>query len=192
VRRILTLGSKRLFDTVGKKVFMIRKCEQSEFEMIHEIINDAAQTYKGVIPADCWHEPYMSREQLKRDIEQGVIFWGFEKDGNLAAVMGIQDKGDVNLIRHAYVRLRLQNQGVGTRLLQHLESTGDKPILIGTWADAVWAIAFYQKNGYRRVTEAEKDRLLVKYWTIPTRQVQCSVVLANTKWGETHKYFNAG
>ena len=96
--------------------------------------------------------------------------------------MGIQDKGDVNLIRHAYVKTHLQNKGIGTRLLQHLESTGDKPILIGTWADAGWAIAFYQKKGYRLVTQAEKDRLLGKYWRIPTRQVQSSVVLANTKW----------
>ena len=161
---------------------MIRKCKQSEFEMIDEIINDAARSYKGVIPADCWHEPYMSREQLEKEIEQGVVFWGLEKDGKLVAVMGIQDKGDVDLIRHAYVKTQLQNKGFGTHLLQHLESTGDKTILIGTWADAGWAIAFYQKNGYRLVTKAEKDELLGKYWRIPTRQVQSSVVLANTKW----------
>jgi N-acetylglutamate synthase-like GNAT family acetyltransferase len=163
---------------------MIRKCTQSEFAIIHAIINDAAQVYKGVIPADCWHEPYMSREQLKNEIEQGVVFWGYERDGNLVAVMGIQDKGDVNLIRHAYVSSLLQNQGIGTRLLRRLESTSNKPFLIGTWADADWAIAFYQKNGYRRVTETEKDRLLKKYWRIPVRQVQSSVVLANRKWEE--------
>ena len=161
---------------------MIRKCQPSEIEMIDEIINEAAGSYKGVIPANCWHEPYMSREQLKKEIAQGIVFWGFEKDAKLVAVMGIQDKGDVNLIRHAYVKTHLQKQGIGTRLLQHLESTGDKPILIGTWADAGWAIAFYQKNGYRLVTKAEKDRLLGKYWRIPTRQVQSSVVLAHRKW----------
>ncbi len=124
----------------------------------------------------------MSPEQLKKEIEQGVVFWGFEKDGKLVAVMGIQDKGDVNLIRHAYVKTHLQNDCIGTHLLQNLESTGDKLILIGTCADAGWAIAFYQKNGYRLITKAEKDRLLGKYWRIPTRQVKSSVVLANRKW----------
>ncbi len=164
---------------------MIRKCRQSEFQMIDEIINEAARVYRDVIPADCWHEPYMSREQLKKEIEQGVVFWGFEIDGKLVAVMGIQDKGDVRLIRHAYVKTRFQSQGIGRRLLQHLESTGDKPILIGTWADAGWAIAFYQKNGYQLLTKADKDRLLEKYWRIPTRQVQSSVVLADKKWVDT-------
>ena len=169
---------------------MIRKCTQAEFEMIHSIINDAAQVYKGVIPADCWHEPYMSREQLKNEIEQGVVFWGFEKDEHLVAVMGIQDKGDVNLIRHAYVSKRLQTRGIGTRLLKYLETKSNKPILIGTWADAGWAITFYQKNGYRLVTKEEKNKLLEKYWTIPTRQVQCSVVLADTKWVVNQKNYD--
>ncbi len=161
---------------------MIRKCKQSEFEIIYEIINDGAQAYKGVIPAERWHEPYMSHEELKHEIADGVVFWGCEADQELDGVMGIQDKGDVNLIRHAYVRTRARQQGIGTRLLKHLESTIDKPILVGTWADALWAISFYQKNGYRVVTEEEKDRLLRKYWSITERQVETSVVLANQRW----------
>ncbi len=161
---------------------MIRKCKQSEFEIIYEIVNDGAQAYKGVIPAGRWHEPYMSHEELKHEIADGVVFWGCEADQELDGVMGIQDKGDVNLIRHAYVRTRARQQGIGTRLLKHLESTIDKPILVGTWADALWAISFYQKNGYRVVTEEEKDRLLRKYWSITERQVETSVVLASQGW----------
>ena len=164
---------------------MIRKCKQSESDIIHEIINDGAQAYKGVIPADRWHEPYMSREELKHEIVDGVVFWGFEADQELVGVMGIQDKGDVNLIRHAYVRTRARQQGIGTRLLKHLESIDGKPILIGTWADAIWAIAFYQKNGYRVVTETEKNRLLRKYWSISEQQVETSVVLADKRWVDT-------
>jgi N-acetylglutamate synthase-like GNAT family acetyltransferase len=161
---------------------MIRKCEPSEFETIHKIINDASQVYRGIISNDLWNEPYMSCRELKEEIEDGVVFWGVEADGKLVGVMGIQDRGDVNLIRHAYVRTGAQQQGVGTKLLKHLESTGDKPILVGTWADASWAIAFYQKNGYRLVTEVEKNRLLRQYWSIPDRQVETSVVLADAKW----------
>ena len=161
---------------------MIRKCKQSELEIIYEIINDAAKAYRGVIPADRWHEPYMSREELKHEIGDGVVFWGFEAERELVGVMGIQDKGDVNLIRHAYVRTRARKQGIGTQLLKHLESIDGKPILIGTWADAIWAIAFYQKNGYRVVTETEKNRLLRKYWNITERQVETSVVMASKRW----------
>jgi GNAT superfamily N-acetyltransferase len=161
---------------------MIRKCADSEFEMILEIVNDAAQAYKGVIPEDCWHEPYMSWEELKHEIGDGVCFWGFEDEGELIGVMGIQDKGDVTLIRHAYVRSNRRNQGIGTRLLRFLESSAEKPILIGTWVRATWAIAFYEKNGYRLVPEEEKNRLLRRYWTIPERQAVTSVVLANKKW----------
>ena len=161
---------------------MIRKCTNSDFEVILEIINDAAQAYRGMIPADCWHEPYMSGEELKQEIEDRVYFWGFEDEVSLIGVMGIQDKGDVTLIRHAYVRSNKRNQGIGTRLLHFLESTTEKPILIGTWADATWAIEFYKKNGYRLLPEKEKNRLLRKYWTISERQVVTSVVLANNKY----------
>jgi N-acetylglutamate synthase-like GNAT family acetyltransferase len=161
---------------------MIRKCKDSDFEAIYEIINDAANAYKDVIPNDRWHEPYMPRIQLRNEIEDGVRFWGIEEEQALVGVMGIQDKGDVCLIRHAYVKTNRRNEGVGTRLLKHLEVMTEKPILIGTWADASWAIRFYQKNRYRLLSEAEKNALLKKYWSIPERQVQTSVVLADRKW----------
>ncbi len=157
---------------------MIRSCEESDFEVIVDIINDGAQAYKGVIPADCWHEPYMSREELKHEIEDGICFWAFEDEGALIGVMGIQDKGDVTLIRHSYVRSNRRNQGIGTRLLRFLESKTEKRILIGTWAEARWAIAFYKNNGYDFLPKEERNRLLRKYWTIPERQVATSVVLA--------------
>lgn len=157
---------------------MIRKCTESDLKRIFEIINDAAQAYKGIIPEDRWHEPYMPLEELRHEIEDGVIFWGPEQDGVLLGVMGIQDKGDVTLIRHAYVQTQTQTQGIGTRLLQHLEGMTDRPVLIGTWADASWAISFYEKNGYHLVSDQEKDRLLKTYWSIPERQVATSVVLA--------------
>jgi N-acetylglutamate synthase-like GNAT family acetyltransferase len=161
---------------------MIRRCTESDFDTIYEIINDAAEVYHGMIPDDRWHDPYMSREELAREIRDGVLFWGDEREGQLAGVMGIQDKGDVTLIRHAYVRLKLQNRGIGTGLLRHLEKMTDKPVLIGTWADASWAISFYKKKGFKLVTEEEKNTLLKKYWSIPERQVETSVVLANSKW----------
>jgi N-acetylglutamate synthase-like GNAT family acetyltransferase len=161
---------------------MIRQCTDADFETIYGIINDAAQAYKGVIPEDRWHEPYMSRMQLRHEMEDGVRFWGIEEDQILVGIMGIQDKGEVCLIRHAYIKTSRRKEGMGTRLLRHLESMTEKPILIGTWADATWAIRFYQKNGYRLLSEAEKNDLLRKYWNIPGRQVQTSVVLADRKW----------
>jgi N-acetylglutamate synthase-like GNAT family acetyltransferase len=157
---------------------MIRQCAEKDFVAIFEIINEAAVVYKGVIPRDLWHEPYMSGEELRGEIEDGVVFWGAEKAGGLVGVMGIQDKGDVTLIRHSYVRRDCQRLGIGTELLKHLEKETNKPVLIGTWADARWAISFYEKNGYTLVSEQEKNRLLGKYWSIPVRQVQTSVVLA--------------
>ena len=157
---------------------MIRECKESDFSTIFEIINDAARAYKGVIPADRWHEPYMTLDELRAEMEDGIVFWGFERGGQLVGVMGIQDKGDVTLIRHAYVASRYQQQGIGQKLLGHLENMTHKPILIGTWAAASWAISFYEKNGYTLVSEADKRRLLEKYWSIPGRQVETSVVLA--------------
>ena len=151
-----------------------------------EIINDAAIAYKGIIPGDRWHEPYMPLEEVRQEIEAGVIFWGFEKAGDLLGVMGIQDKGDVALIRHAYVRTRSRKQGIGENLLLHLEGLTEKPILVGTWQAATWAISFYQKNGYRLVSETEKSRLLQKYWSIPERQIETSVVLVNQAWVENN------
>jgi N-acetylglutamate synthase-like GNAT family acetyltransferase len=161
---------------------MIRQCDNSEFEMIYEIINDAAQAYKGVIPVDRWEEPYMSKDELWREMDAGVIFWGYEEDGQLVAVTGIQHVQDVTLIRHAYVRTAKRNQGIGGKLLSHLQKQTTRPVLIGTWADAVWAIRFYEKHGFRLVSSEEKDRLLRKYWSVPERQIETSVVLADQKW----------
>ena len=161
---------------------MIRECKDSDFNTISEIINDAAQAYRGVIPQDCWHEPYLSLAELRAQIEDGILFWGLERDGQLLGVMGIQDKGDVTLIRHAYVLSRAQKRGIGEKLLQHLQNMTAKPILIGTWAAASWAVSFYQKNGYTLVSKEEKNRLLRRYWSIPERQVETSVVLANQTW----------
>ena len=124
----------------------------------------------------------MSLEELGREIEDGIVFWGLEHEGELIGVMGIQEKGDVTLIRHAYVRTRAQKTGIGTRLLRHLENMTRKPILIGTWAASSWGISFYEKNGYGLVTKEEKNRLLRKYWSIPERQVETSVVLGNQTW----------
>ena len=154
---------------------------------MYEIINDAAQAYKGVIPEDRWQEPYMPIEELKHEIDDGVEFWGYEEAGDLIGVMGLQDKGDVYLIRHAYVYTGSQNHGIGRELLRHLEQMTDKPILVGTWADATWAIRFYEKNGYRLLSRSETERLLKKYWKIPERQVVTSVVLANPKWEAGNK-----
>jgi N-acetylglutamate synthase-like GNAT family acetyltransferase len=149
------------------------------------IVNDAARAYRGVIPADRWHDPYMSADELASEIAAGVVFWVVEQDGHLSAVMGIQDKGEVALVRHAYVAPATQRTGVGTRLLRHVESLVDKPILIGTWAAASWAIEFYRQNGFTVVPSGDKDRLLRTYWSIPARQIETSVVLANGRWIET-------
>ena len=161
---------------------MIRACDDGDFELIWAIINDGAQAYKGVIPADRWTEPYMSREKLRHEIEDGVTFWGHEAAGELAGVMGLQDVEDVTLIRHAYVRTSSRNQGIGGKLLTHLRTITTRPVLIGTWADAVWAIGFYQKHGFRVVDQREKNQLLKTYWNIPERQVETSVVLADAQW----------
>jgi N-acetylglutamate synthase-like GNAT family acetyltransferase len=163
---------------------IIRQGDDADFPTILSIINDAAHAYRDVIPADRWHEPYMSREELAREISAGVMFWVAEQEGPLLGVMGIQDKGDVALVRHAYVATTTQRSGVGTRLLRHVESLVDKPLLIGTWAAASWAIEFYQRNGFTVVASDDKDRLLRTYWSIPNRQIETSVVLANGRWRE--------
>ena len=160
----------------------IRKSTQADLAAMFAIINDAAQRYRGVIPADRWHEPYMPRDELESEIAHGVVFWVAEEEGRVLGVMGIQDKGDVALVRHAYVASGLQRKGVGTTLLHHVEALTDKPVLIGTWAAASWAIDFYRRNGFTVVSESEKDRLLRKYWSIPPRQIETSVVLADRRW----------
>lgn len=161
---------------------MLRRCDEHDFEQIFQIINDGAQAYKGVIPADRWTEPYMSREKLRHEIDDGIEFWGDEDAGSLTGVMGIQHVQDVTLIRHAYVRTANRNQGIGGKLLTHLRTITTRPVLIGTWAAALWAIGFYEKHGFRVVDRDEKNRLLKKYWNIPDRQVETSVVLADAQW----------
>lgn len=161
---------------------MIRRYDDRDFETIWAIINDGAEAYKGIIPADRWTEPYMSREKLQHEIDEGVVFWGYEETGALVGVMGIQQVQDVTLIRHAYVRTSSQKGGIGAKLLSHLLELANGPVLIGTWADAVWAIRFYHKHGFQLVGTEEKNRLLKKYWNIPERQMETSVVLADAKW----------
>lgn len=160
---------------------MIRRCDDDDFQAIWQIINDGAQAYKGVIPRDRWKEPYMSRDELRHEMRDGVVFWGFEENGELNGVMGIQSVKDVRLIRHAYVRTRRQKAGIGARLLAHLRGLASSPILIGTWADASWAIRFYEKHGFQLVGPEEKDRLLRTYWTVPDEQIATSVVLMDRK-----------
>jgi len=161
---------------------LIRRCNDGEFETMYVIINDAAEAYRGIIPADRWQEPYMSKDELRHEINEGVVFWGYEENGELLGVMGIQDVQDVTLMRHAYVRTERRNQGIGGTLLSVLRKQTTRPVLIGTWAAAVWAVRFYEKHGFRLVSPAEKDRLLKKYWSIPERQVETSVVLADRSW----------
>lgn len=161
---------------------MIRPCNHRDFDLIWTIINDGAQAYKGTIPADRWTEPYMSKEKLQHEMDAGVVFWGCEEAAALAGVMGIQKVQDVTLVRHAYVRTGNQKQGIGGHLLSHLQALASGPILIGTWAAAVWAIHFYERHGFQMVSQHQKDRLLKRYWTIPERQIDTSVVLADSKW----------
>jgi N-acetylglutamate synthase-like GNAT family acetyltransferase len=166
---------------------MIRRCDNSDFEIIYEIINDSAQAYKGVIPIDLWEEPYMSKDELRHEIGEGVLFWGYEESGKLVGVMGIQHVQDVALIRHSYIRTMDRNKGIGSKLVSYLSKQTARPILIGTWADAVWAIRFYEKHGFRLATQEEKNQLLKKYWSISQRQIEASVVLADQKWLDTYK-----
>ena len=160
----------------------IRRSTDADLPAMVAIVNDAAGAYRGIIPSDQWHEPYMPRDELVREMAQGIDFWVAEDAGRLVGLMGIQDKGDVTLVRHAYVATTTQRSGVGTRLLRHIADLTDKPILIGTWADASWAIDFYLRNGFSLVPERQKERLLRTYWSIPDRQIETSVVLADERW----------
>jgi GNAT superfamily N-acetyltransferase len=159
----------------------IRPCRDDERDRIFTIVNEAAEAYREIIPSDRWHEPYMPMEELDQEIADGVTFWGYEVDGELVGVMGIQNVRDVDLIRHAYVLSGQQGRGVGAALINHLKQIATRPMLVGTWADAVWAIRFYERHGFELVSAAEKDRLLRKYWSIPERQIETSVVLAESK-----------
>lgn len=163
-------------------MLMIRRCDERDFKLIWAIINDGARAYKGIIPEDRWTEPYMSREELQHEIDEGVVFWGYEENGTLVGVMGLQHVQDVTLIRHAYVLTNRQNRGIGGRLLSHLRELAKGAVLIGTWTDAVWAIRFYERHGFQIVDSQEKDRLLKQYWKIPRHQMETSVVLADPNW----------
>ena len=160
----------------------IRPATGADTATIHEIINDAAQAYKGIIPADRWHEPYMPMQELEAEIGKGVRFYCAWLEGRIVGAMGIQDVKDVTLIRHAYVRTASRRHGIGQALLEHLNQLTTRPVLIGTWKAATWAIRFYEKNGFRLISDAEKNCVLPMYWTIPARQVETSVVLVDSKW----------
>ncbi|MEM2968981.1 MAG: GNAT family N-acetyltransferase [Candidatus Bathyarchaeia archaeon] len=157
---------------------MISKLQPADFKDVLHVINDAAVAYRGVIPSDRWKEPYMSAAEFQEEIESGVEFYGWVENGALVAVMGIQPVNDVTLIRHAYVLTNHQRRGIGAKLLKHLLSLAETSVvLVGTWEAAYWAIRFYEKNGFCLVKKDEKDRLLRKYWKIPERQIETSVVL---------------
>ena len=161
---------------------VIRPCTDWDLEGILEVINDAAQAYKGVIPHDRFNEPYMPSEELEREIVHGVRFWGLEQDGQLLGVMGLQDVEDVTLIRHAYVRTSHRRRGIGRQLLNDLRSKATRPLLVGTWAAAGWAIEFYRRHGFELVPREQVPLLLRRYWSIPQRQIETSVVLAEKAW----------
>lgn len=163
----------------------IRPCREEELTIILTIINSAAEAYRNVIPADCWHEPYMPLAELRRDIAAGIAFWGFDTDGKLSGVMGIQPVHDVDLIRHAYVLPDRQRLGVGAALIEHLRQQSTRRMLVGTWAAANWAINFYRHHGFELVSPERKTELLKTYWTIPDRQIETSVVLANPPLNES-------
>jgi GNAT superfamily N-acetyltransferase len=155
----------------------IRPCRDDERRAILMIVNAAAEAYRGVIPEDRWHEPYMPAEELDEEIAAGVEFWGYDDGGELLGIMGIQDVGDFDLIRHAYVAPETQGRGVGSALLERLVASAERPLLVGTWAAAEWAIRFYERHGFEIVSPERKTELLRTYWSIPERQVESSVVL---------------
>lgn len=157
---------------------MIRWCTDADIPAMDSIVNEAASAYHGVIPADCWHEPYMPRQELLAEVAAGVTFLGWQDAGSLIGIMGIQKVRDATLIRHAYVRSAHQSRGIGGKLLQALIHQASGSLLVGTWAAAEWAIRFYERHGFRLVPADEKDRLLNAYWNIPRRQQETSVVLA--------------
>ena len=160
-------------------MYTIRPSRDDERPIILQIVNAAAEAYRGVIPADRWHDPYMSPAELESEISAGVVFWACENEGEISGVMGIQRVSDVDLIRHAYVRPGGQRRGVGAALIGHIRSLSSRQMLVGTWAAATWAIAFYQRHGFVLVSPQAKTALLKKYWSIPERQIETSVVLAN-------------
>lgn len=173
------MNDRKAQDSLGAGI--IRETDAADFDDIFDIINDAARAYKGIIPDDRWHEPYMPVDELRGQMAEGVKFYGYYVEGRLLGVMGIQPvDGKVDLIRHAYVRTVCRKMGIGGKLLKYLHERAERPMLMGTWADASWAISFYRKHGFELISDAEqKSSLLRKYWNIPERQVETSVVLAD-------------
>ena len=174
----------RGFESLPLRLAGIRPCRDEERAAILAIVNDAAEAYRGVIPADRWHEPYMQRGELDGEIDAGVEFWGYEAEGELVGVIGMQPVRDVDLIRHAYVSPGMQRHGIGSALLAHVSRSAARRMLVGTWADAGWAIRFYRRHGFELVSPARKDELLQTYWNIPERQIETSVVLSNPAFAE--------
>jgi len=164
---------------------MIRRCDAGDFDALCAVINDGAEAYRGKIPADCWNEPYMPAAELEGELAAGVVFWAYVQDQEIVAVMGLQDVADVTLVRHAYTRTAHQHRGLGSALLDHLRAQTPRPILIGTWKAATWAVRFYERHGFHLVSEAEKRVLLQRYWTVGERQIQESVVLVDDRWRAT-------
>jgi GNAT superfamily N-acetyltransferase len=157
---------------------MVCKLTNFDFRDILTVVNDAAKVYKGKIPDDRWKIPYMPELELKEEIQMGVQFYGLKENNSLIAVMGIQRVNDVTLIRHAYVLTSHQRIGLGEKLLKHLLSlVHTSKVYVGTWEAAGWAVKFYEKHGFQLVSEEEKNKLLKKYWSIPERQIETSVVL---------------
>jgi GNAT superfamily N-acetyltransferase len=159
---------------------MIRVCTKADVSEILGVINEAARAYHGVIPPESYHEPYMTERELREEIDAGVVFSCLVEDESLAGVMGLQDMGEVGLIRHAYVRQSHQRQGIGGALLSALSARTSLPLLVGTWAAAMWAIEFYTRHGFRLLSTDEGNRLLQRYWAIPDGQREHSVVLASS------------
>lgn len=160
----------------------VRLCDEGDVPAILAVINDAAEAYRGVIPEDVWSEPYMPEHELREEIAAGVSFAAYVDDEGIAGVMGLQHVDDVSLIRHAYVRTARQRRGVGAVLLEHLRARTTLPLLVGTWRDATWAVSFYERHGFRVVPAADTPALLRRYWTVPERQIETSVVLGDARW----------
>ncbi len=166
---------------------MIRRLDEADFEVILTVVNDAAEAFRGVIPADCFHDPYMPADELAAEIAANVEFWGLEAAGEVVGVMGLQSLAEVALIRHAYVLTSKRRRGIGARLLAHLQAVTDEPLLIGTWAAATWAVDFYLKHGFELVPDDQVAPLLKRYWSVPERQIETSVVLAETGWLQSRR-----
>jgi GNAT superfamily N-acetyltransferase len=178
-------GRKPAADPLTHDRSDIRPCRPEEGPALLAIVNAAAEAYRGVIPADRWHEPYMSADELEREIAAGVRFWGHESGGALDGIMGIQPVREVDLIRHAYVSPASQRRGIGAALLARLADPSSRRTLVGTWAAADWAVSFYIRHGFELVSPERGAALLKTYWTIPARQIATSVVLANPPLDET-------